>query len=187
MSNNNLPASTMEIFTGYLVQIFSLKSIKLVLSGIVMVLSFLVWEVNIWLYACWVLYIADMFLWLGIAIYKWVFDWHKLRKGVIKFILYGVAIIVGHMLDLIVIHDTVEFGARNIIVVYLGVTEALSVLKHLAWLGLNIPLKLINRLEGMRDELNSTWSQPLTVSPLIVNETSISPSLTQSQDSRIEA
>lgn len=189
MSNNNLQASTMEIMYGYMeimygyvVQIFSLKTIKAVLSGIIMVLSFLTWEMNIWLFACWILYLADMFLWLWIAVYKWVFDWHKLRKWIIKFILYGVAIIVGHMLDLIVIHDTVEFGARNIIVIYLGVTEALSVLKHLAGLGLNIPLKLINRLEGMRDELNSTWSQPLTVSPLIVNETSTSPSPTQSQD-----
>lgn len=36
------------------------------------------------------------------------------------------------MLDLLVIHDTVEFGAQYIIIMYLGITEALSVLKHLA-------------------------------------------------------
>lgn len=186
MSNNNLQASTMEIMYGYLAQIFSLKTIKTVLSGIIMVLSFLIWEMNIWLFACWILYLSDMFLGLWIAVYKWIFDWHKLRKWVIKFILYGVAIIVWHMLDLLVIHNTVEFGARYIIVIYLGVTEALSVLKHLAWLWLHIPLKLINRLEGMRDEMNTPWSNPLTVSPLIVNETSTSPSPTQSQNLQIE-
>ena len=187
MSNNNLPASTMEIVYGYLMQIFSLKAMKAAISGIIMVFSFLIWEMNIGIFACWILYLADMFLWLWIAMYKGIFDWHKLRKWVIKFILYWVAIIVGHMLDLLVIHNTVEFGARYIIVIYLGVTEALSVLKHLAWLWLHIPLKLINRLEGMRDEMNTPWSQPLTVSPLIRNETSTSLSQTQSQNSQIEA
>jgi len=38
---------------------------------------------------------------------------------------------------------------------YLGVTEALSVLKHLANMGLHIPIKLINRLEGIKHDLDS--------------------------------
>lgn len=42
MTNNNLQASNMEIMYGYLAQIFSLKAIKAVLSGIIMVLSLLV-------------------------------------------------------------------------------------------------------------------------------------------------
>lgn len=59
------------------------------------------------------------------------------------------------MLDLIFIHTTTEFGARYVMIIYLGVTEGLSVLKQFASLGLNIPLKIINRLEGIRDELDS--------------------------------
>lgn len=176
----------MEIITAYWSQIASLKAIKLVLSGMVMILSFLVWEFNIAIVSCGILYLADLFCWMGIAAYKWRWDWGKLRKGIFKFILYGVAIIVGHMLDLLVIHDTVEFGAQYIIIMYLGITEALSVLKHLANMWLHIPIKLINRLEGMRDNLDTPWLQPITVSPLIQKETSTSPSPIQSQDLQTE-
>lgn len=173
----------MEIITAYWTQIVSLKTLKLILSAITMTFWFLVGDVNIALIACWMLYLADLFCGMGINAYKGTWDWSKLRKWIFKFILYWVAIIVGHMLDLLVVHDTVEFGAQNIIVTYLGVTEALSVLKHLANMWLHIPLKLINRLEGMRDDLDTPWSQPLTVSPLIQSETSTWVSPTQSQDS----
>lgn len=176
----------MEVITGYLVQILSMPYIKLIISAIWMTISFLIGDVNIWLIACWVLYLTDMFFGLTINAYHWTFDWHRLRKWIFKFILYSVAIIVWHMIDLIVVHRAVEFGGQNIIILYLGVTEALSVLRHLAKLWLNIPLKLIKRLEGMRDEMNTPWSQAVTVSPLIQNETSTSPSPTQSQNFQTE-
>lgn len=147
----------MDIIYTYLIKIFSLKTFKTVISIIVMTLSFLTGEINLWIIACWILYITDTIFGLCIAMYRWVFDWNKLRSWIIKFILYGVAIIVGHMIDLLVLHETVEFGARNIIVIYLWVTEALSILKHMAKLWLHIPLKLINRLEGIQDELDKPW------------------------------
>lgn len=176
----------MEIITAYLAQILSMKTIKMIASWIVMAFSFLVWEVNMALYACGVLYIADFICWISINAYYGRFSWFKLRKWIFKFILYGIAIIVGNMLDLLVVHNQVEFWAQNIIVIYLGVTEALSVLKHLASMWLHIPIKLINRLEGMRDELDTPWSQPLTVSPLTQKGTFTSPFPTPSQDSQTE-
>ena len=80
---------------------------------------------------------------------------YKMKRGIIKFILYGVAIIVGHMLDLLVMHEDIDYGAQNIIIIYLGVTEALSVLKHLARFGLKIPMRLIAKLEGIKNDLDT--------------------------------
>lgn len=176
----------MEIITAYLTQIFSFKALKTVGSWIFMGISFIFWDLNFALIACGILYMTDLFLWMGVNAYRGTWDWNKLRKWVFKFILYGIAIIVWNMVDLLVVHQDIEFWARNIIILYLGITEALSVLKHLASMWLHIPLKLINRLEGMRDDLDLPWSQPLTVSPLIQKGTSTSPSLTQSQDSQTE-
>lgn len=154
--------TAMEIITAYLVQIFS--------AGVIVGLSFLFGEVNLPVIACMVLYLADMSLGMWKAIYQWRFCWIKLKKGIYKFWLYWGVIIVGHMLDFIFVHTTPEFWARYVIILYLGVTEWLSVLKHFAELGWKAPQKLINRLEGVRDNLESSWAEPTTVSPLIVTE-----------------
>lgn len=132
-----------------------------------MIFSFLFWEFNIWMMACGMLYIADMACGMWIAAYKGNWSWPKLRKWVFKFILYGIAIIVWHFLDLLIMQNTVQFGAQYIIIMYLGVTEALSVLKHLANLGLHIPIKLINRLEGIKHNLDSNTNEQVNLSPIL--------------------
>lgn len=153
----------MEIITAYLVQIFSLKTVKIIVTSIIAGISFMFWNISLPVVACGVLYIADMIFGLSINVYRGTFSWIKLKWGIFKFILYWAAIIVGHMLDLIFVHTTPEFWARYVMIIYLGVTEGLSVLKHLASLWLHIPTKLINRLEGVRDDLNTPWQDPLTV------------------------
>lgn len=167
----------MEIISAYLTQIFSAKTVKLIISWSVAGASFLFWDINLPVIACWVLYLADMFLGLTINAYRWTFSWNKLRRGIFKFILYGGAIIVWHMLDLIFVHTTPDFWARYVIIIYLGVTEGLSVLKHFASLWLHIPSKLINRLEGIRDDLNSPWQEPTKIVPMTT--TSEKPGLPQ--------
>ena len=169
----------MEIIWAYLAQLWSFKTLKVVFSSITMWLSFLFWDVSMPVIACAVLYLSDMFLGLTINAYKWTFSWEKLRKGIFKFIIYGGAIIVWHMLDLIFVHTTPDFWARYVIILYLGVTEWLSVLKHLASVWLHIPLKLINRLEGIRDDLNSPWLEPTQI--VKMTTTSESQSSTQTE------
>lgn len=56
----------------------------------------------------------------------------KMKDGLYKFILYAVTIMTGHWTDIIVFHQTVEFGFQNGLIVYLGLTEAISILKHAA-------------------------------------------------------
>ncbi len=169
----------MEIISAYLTQIFSAKTVKIVISWGVTLASFLFWDISLPVIACAILYLADMFLGLTINAYRWTFSWIKLKRGIFKFILYGGAIIVWHMLDLIFVHTTPDFWARYVIIIYLGVTEGLSVLKHFASLGLHIPLKLINRLEGIRDNLNSPWLEPTQI--VKMTTTSESQSSTQTE------
>lgn len=152
---NNFYSRDMDIITGYLLQIFSMKALKCIITFFAMMFSFLVGDVNIALVACGILYIIDFFCGILINAYFGTFDWHKLYRWVFKFILYGIWIIVWHMVDLLVAHSTLEFWAQNVFIVYLWVTEALSIMRHLAWIGLHIPKKLINRLERMQNEFNS--------------------------------
>lgn len=160
----------MEIITTYLVQIFSAKTLKAIISWVVVGISFLFWEINLPVVACMILYIADMLLGMGKAIYQWKFCWIKLKNGIYKFWIYWGVIIVWHMLDLIFVHTTPDFWARYVIILYLGVTEWLSVLKHFAEMGWKAPQKLINRLEGVRDNLDSSWNNTLSVKPLIKSD-----------------
>lgn len=38
---------------------------------------------------------------------------------------------MGHWTDILVFHHEIEFGIQNIVIVYLGVNEALSIIKHM--------------------------------------------------------
>ena len=172
----------MEIISAYWAQIMSMKIIKSIISWFVLSATFLIGDINLPVIACAILYLADMILGITINAYRWTFSWIKLRKGIYKFLLYWGTIIVAHMLDLIFVHTTSEFGARYVMIIYLGVTEGLSVLKQFASLGLNIPLKIINRLEGIRDELDSPWLEPTKVSPMIVTETNQSSNTTSPEN-----
>lgn len=185
--NIHLPMKKMEIISAYWTQILALKWIKFILSGIILTGSFLIWEINLAIIACCILYMTDLFLWFGMAVYNWKFSWLKLQKGIVKFILYWTAMIVWHMVDLIILHDTVEYGAQNLIVIYLGITEALSVLHHLSKCGLAIPMKLMASLEWIKTNLDTAWSPPLTISALITTETSTSVSPTQIPVQQIES
>lgn len=171
----------MEIITAYLTQIFSLKTVKIFITSIIAGVSFIFWDISMPVIACGLLYLADMFFGLTINMYRGTFCWIKLKWGIFKFILYWAVIIVGHMLDMIFVHTTPEFWARYVMIIYLGVTEGLSVLKHLASLWLHIPLKLINRLEGIRDDLNTPWTEPTQ----IVKMTTTSESQTKVQSETI--
>lgn len=168
----------MEVIGMYLSQIFNLKTLKVILSFIAVWVTYLIGEGTQALWALLWLYIIDFIIWFSRACYLWEFQMYKMKRGIIKFILYGVAIIVGHMLDLLVMHQDIDYGAQNIIIIYLGVTEALSVLKHLARFGLKIPMRLIAKLEGIKNELDTPlWSQSDMTSASIQTETTISESV----------
>jgi phage-related holin len=88
-------------------------------------------------------------------------------QWLVKIILYWVAMIVGNQIDLLIFHSTVEFWAKNLIILYIGINDAISILKHLSQAWMKLPQKLIDRLQGYQDsldiDLSKTW-EPLNKS-----------------------
>ncbi len=78
----------------------------------------------------------------------------KMRDGIYKFILYAILIGTGHWTDIVVFHQEVEFGFQNAFIVYLGLTEAISILKHGADLWAPVPKRILIRLESYRDKID---------------------------------
>ena len=68
--------------------------------------------------------------------------------------IYCGGIMMGHWTDILVFHKVIEFGIQNIVIVYLGVNESLSIIKHMGSFGIKMPLALIKKLESYRDNVN---------------------------------
>ena len=77
----------------------------------------------------------------------------KIKMGVYKFILYAVAVMVAHFLDLASDEAIpwLDNPARDFMICYLAVCEFLSVSVHLAALGIRMPLWLLSRVQRFRD------------------------------------
>ena len=76
-----------------------------------------------------------------------------MMSGLFKVMVYFVGVAMAHWTDLLIFHTDIEFGFKNFIIVYLGVNESISIIKHMADLGVKVPINLINRLESYRDKL----------------------------------
>lgn len=77
----------------------------------------------------------------------------KIKGGVYKFILYAVAVMVAHFLDLASGEAIpwLDNPARDFMICYLAVCEFLSVSVHLAALGIRMPVWLLSRVKRFRD------------------------------------
>lgn len=144
----------MEVVYFYLTQIFSMKAIKAWFSLIVATFSYLIWGIDVAVKACIMLVFLDFLLGFTIACYKGQFSWKRMMQWLIKFILYWIAMIVGNQIDLLIFHDSVDFWVKNLIVLYIGINDWISVLKHLWRTGLKLPQKLIERLQWIQDNLD---------------------------------
>ena len=99
-----------------------------------------------------VLFLADYLLGFGRACYHRRISFTRMRQGVLKFLLYIVAVAAANMLDIAAegavpwFHDP----ARDFMVCYLAVCEFLSVSVHLAAEGVRMPAWLVSRIERFR-------------------------------------
>ena len=82
----------------------------------------------------------------------------KMKHGIMKFILYGVAIQIGlHMqytlayLKPTVMGVDLSIALRDWLIAYLVLNEGLSCMSHLSYFGIPIPTRLIKRLKSYRD------------------------------------
>jgi len=117
--------------------------------------------------ALFVLYVVDF----GLGLYRaWIMSAlsaRKARRGMAKLVLYVIVIICAHMLD-VSMAQTFPFLAhyvRNTIIVFVAITEFLSVCTHLAALGLRVPEALQARLRSYRDGAIDCPGQPGGLAP----------------------
>ncbi|MGE4193082.1 MAG: phage holin family protein [Pseudodesulfovibrio sp.] len=98
------------------------------------------------------LFVADYLLGLGRAIYHKRISFDRMRKGIVKFLLYVVAVMAANLLDIASKGGIPWFDdpARDFMVCYLAVCEFLSVSVHLAAEGVRMPQWLLSRIERFR-------------------------------------
>jgi toxin secretion/phage lysis holin len=136
--------------------ILEAKSVKAFFSFLLMGASFLIGTFDIALQAMLVAMVLDFTLGLGYACFHGEFCKKKFLEGLKKEAIFAVVLILGHMSDLLIFHQEMEFGFQNFFVVYIGINEILSCLRHLSKMGFKIPKKIIVRLEGIRNDLSIT-------------------------------
>jgi toxin secretion/phage lysis holin len=76
-----------------------------------------------------------------------------MRRGLVRKSCYFIAIILAVLVDRSVLHGAPAM--RTLVISYLCVNEALSVLEHLAAIGVPLPRQLKHALERAREELDN--------------------------------
>ncbi len=148
------------IFVYYLHELFSYKFIKILGAFLMSGLSFIFGGFGSEVLALLVLMILDFVFGFLVAFVKKDIDSGEMRRGIFKFILFGVAIITGHLLDVVLsasglgklLQDNV-INFKALIVAYLAINEGISILEHLSFFGVPLPRKIFLRLKKAQKNL----------------------------------
>ncbi|WP_285906786.1 phage holin family protein [Pseudodesulfovibrio pelocollis] len=128
-------------------------SFKAALAVVLGALGWLVGGFDLPFKALVVLFLGDYLLGFGRAVYHRCISLERMRRGAVKFLLYTVAVMMAHMLDLASegLIPWVSNPVRDFMVCYLAVCEFLSVSVHLAAEGVRMPHWLLSRIQRFRD------------------------------------
>lgn len=159
-----------EFISLYVHQIFSHLYVKLIFSWFMLIAEYAIGWFDLVVKWLLILLILDFTMWFSVAFRDHRLSRTRMMGWLYKMIVYFVGVAMWYWTDIIIFHSTVEFWFKNFIVVYLGINESLSIIRHMATFNVKIPLKLIERLENYRDNLN-IWSNQSTPSPSGLTET----------------
>ena len=112
-----------------------------------------------------ILMIMDWIIGTLCAVRKKEFGPEGLRDGVFKLFIYGAAMLVFLLLD-IVSYKISELRLIptiyifDFLLIYLSLTEAISILKKLNYLGFEVPERLVEYLTQQKDRLFGTKDKP---------------------------
>lgn len=141
------------IIKTYIFELIENWTIKTVFSWIIIILSWLLWDICITIYALLALYFIDFILWLSIALKNNKVSSKRLRAGIFKFILYWIAIITWNLIDYSIFWQEIFLWAKYFITIYLSINEWLSILRHLIYLNIKLPAWLIRWLENYKKKM----------------------------------
>lgn len=137
-----------------LTKVFSFAGLKALITIVVVYIEYMLGGFDLVMRWLLMLMILDFVMGFSNAARRHELSRGKMAAGIYKFILYGITIMTGHWTDIIVFHQEVEFWLQNVFIVYLWLTEALSILKHASDLWVPIPKRIIVRLESYRDKID---------------------------------
>lgn len=145
----------MEAVLFYLTHLFTINKFKAFWTFVVYLLAAGVGGFDIVFVAALSLTVTDYVLW-----FLWGWKNNKLNKqkmkdGIWRFPLYYIAVFSGFKLDEMLPVAIQWIGPiHNVIIIYLGLIEFLSVAKWLIRFDVKLPAKLIQELENYRDEMD---------------------------------
>lgn len=148
-----------EAFVAALSKVFSYGVFKVLITSLLIAVEYAIGWWDLVIKALLVLMLIDFCTGFAHAWKEHRVSRRKMVGGIYKFILYFVAISTSHWTDIIFFHQEIEFGFQNTMIIYLWVTEALSIVKHLADLGIHIPQKIVARLESYREMVDTDDTQ----------------------------
>jgi phage-related holin len=102
-----------------LAKLFSFAGLKLVLTTIIIYIEYMIGGFDLVTRGLLMLMLLDFAMGFTNAWRNHCVSRRKLKDGLYKFLLYAVTIMTGHWTDIIVFHQTVEFGFQNGLIVYL--------------------------------------------------------------------
>lgn len=138
----------------YMHQIFHHPALKAFLTTLLVLIEFAIGWFDQVMQALLMLIILDFLMWFAIAWRDHKVSRHKMMTWLYKMMIYCGGIMMGHWTDILVFHHEIEFGIQNIVIVYLGVNEALSIIKHMNSFWVKMPIALVKKLESYRDNIN---------------------------------
>jgi len=133
--------------------IFEHPFVKALGTLLVLVSTYLFGDFDMVLQAMILAVLSDFILWFLIALWEWKFSKLKFYNGLKKEMTFACAIIIGNLADKLIFHAEVEWGVQNFFIVYIGINELLSSLRHLAKLWFRTPEAIVKRLYKESEEI----------------------------------
>lgn len=139
----------------YLESFWEFFWLKLAWSILIWVSQLLIWEFTPGIIAFLIIYLADLFVWVGTALYRNEFESHKFLRGLIKLLLYWVTLIVMNQVD-IVASEWLKFFIdlpveswffRFVSLMFMAIHETISLLWKMKWLWVPVPSIIVDRLK----------------------------------------
>lgn len=159
-----LTGETKATIAYYSQEILAAKMTKAIGAFLLSGTSFVFGDFGLEVVALFALMVMDFSLGFLVAFTKREIESSEMRKGIFKFMLFGAAISVGQLLDVIMLSNGIGemlanrvISFRTLIVAYLAINEAISILEHLGYFGVPLPKGVLLRLKRGRSVLDKTY------------------------------
>lgn len=146
---------------GYTINDLFLASpfVKVIAAGVSAILGLIVTGHESILTLIFIVYTIDFITGVAKALKHRVFCSTKFFKGAVKLLVYGVFILIGAGLD-IILKTGMMF--TNFFFAYMFITDAISILENLEEFGFNVPIFFVKFLQVRRQKLMDAFDQTLT-------------------------